>query len=118
MRFAVTVADKSQTIDAACRALGVTEPGRIGDMLPPNSLKEVLRSAPKGLHFWITDVFGIVTKCVEPAFCHHFWKHEVKIRLMEDGGFMREMWPERYAYIAYRWRSPFPEPLVELMRCD
>lgn len=37
---------------------------------------------------------------------------------MEDGFFMRDMWPGHYAYLAQQWVSPFPEPLVELMRCD
>jgi hypothetical protein len=107
-----------QSIEEACRQLGVAHPQRMGDMLPPEPLKQLFRRTPKGLHLWVTDVFHRVIDRIPPERCFHFWKHEVQERLLEDGGFVREAWPGGYAYLAQRWASPFEGPLVELMRCD
>ncbi|WP_342239790.1 hypothetical protein [Inquilinus sp. OTU3971] len=107
-----------QTIEQACRDLGVEAPGRIGPQLGPEDLKRLFRAAPVGVHLWITDVFHLVIERIPPELCFRFWKSEVQSRLMEDGFFMRELWPERYAYLAQQWTSPYREPLVELTRCD
>lgn len=107
-----------QTIEQACRELGLEEPGPIGGQLAPEDLKRLLRAEPHGVHLWVTNVFHQVTERILPERCFRFWKSEVQPRLMEDGFFMRELWPERRAYLAQQWRSPYREPLVELMRCD
>ncbi|KGM34580.1 hypothetical protein [Inquilinus limosus] len=107
-----------QTIEDACRDLGVETPERIGGQLPPEDLKRLLRDQPDGIHLWITDVFHEVVDRIPPERCFRFWKAEVRSRLMEDCGFARELWPDGYAYLAQQWVSPYREPLVELMRCD
>ncbi|MGO1080606.1 hypothetical protein [Inquilinus sp. CA228] len=107
-----------QTIEQACRELGLEEPASIGGQLGSEDLKRLFRAAPVGVHLWITDVFRLVIERIPPERCFRFWKSEVQPRLMEDGGFARELWPERYAYLAQQWRSPYREPLVELTRCD
>jgi hypothetical protein len=106
------------TIYEASRALGVPKPGRIGDPLTTAALVAVWRGSPTGAHLWVTDVFHRVLNQVPPQGCFRFWKAEVKPRLMQDGIFCRDLWPGGYAYLAYRWVSPFPEPLIELMRCE
>lgn len=108
----------SQTIEQLCRELGIEEPERIGGQLASEDLKRLLRAEPHGVHLWITDVFHRVLEQIPPERCFHFWKSEVRPQLMEDGGFARELWPERYAYLAQQWASPFREPLVELTRCE
>ncbi|MGO4722614.1 MULTISPECIES: hypothetical protein [unclassified Inquilinus] len=107
-----------QTIEEVCRELGLAQPGRIGDMLPSEQMKQLLRDNPEGVHLWVTNVFQEVIERIPPRRCFHFWKSEVQQRLMEDGGFANDMWPGRYAYLAQQWKSPFGEPLVQLMQCD
>ncbi|MBW8724270.1 MAG: hypothetical protein JF625_03810 [Inquilinus limosus] len=107
-----------QTIEQLCRELGLEEPAPIGDQLGSEDLKRLFRAGPAGVHLWITDAFHQVTERIPPERCFRFWKSEVQPRLMEDGIFARELWPERYAYLAQQWRSPYREPLIELMRCD
>lgn len=106
------------TLEEACRAMGLSQPAPIGEPLAIDGLKDLFRQHPAGVHFWITDAFHQVTRLIPPQECFRFWQQEVSARLMVDGVFMREMWPERYAYLAQQWTSPYPEPLIELMRCD
>jgi hypothetical protein len=106
------------TIEDACREMGHTLPQRLGDQLTPDALKEMFRQHPEGLHFWITDAFHQIDRRVTPQECFRFWKAEIAERLMKDGIFMADKWPDGYAYLAQQWVSPYPEPLIELMRCD
>lgn len=87
-------------------------------MLTSDDLVRLFAETPGGVHFWITDAFHQVTGRIAPHQCYRFWKQEVRHRLLEDGIFSRDMWPGHYAYLAQQWASPFPEPLIELMRCD
>lgn len=106
------------TIEEACRELGLDHPERISAQLTAHDLVRLFQEAPKGAHIWVTDVFHRVIDRIPPEHCFRFWKREVKQHLMEDGFFARELWPGGYGYLAYRWKSPFQEPLIELMRAD
>lgn len=93
-------------------------PERVGRMLTSLGLERLFKEAPGGVHFWITTMFDEVIERIPPNQCFRFWKREVKQRLLEDGVFLREHWPGQYAYLAQEWRTPFPEPLVQLKRCE
>lgn len=107
-----------QTIEQACRELGIEAPERIGAQLTPETLRHLLRGWPLGVHLWVTDVFHQVLERIPPERCFRFWTSDVRLRLMEHGAFVREFWPDGTAYLAQQWVSPYREPLVELMRCD
>jgi hypothetical protein len=107
-----------RTIEELCRDLGVAAPKRLGRQLNSEEPKDLFQSAPTGVHFWIPDAFHGVVERIPPEQCYRFWKREVQHRLLENSGFVREAWPDGYAYLAQAWRSPYAEPLVELLRCE
>lgn len=105
-----------QSIEAAVAEVTQAQPRCLRSVVNADDMAELFRRRGPA-HLWITDDFGCVIERIEPQWCFYFWKHELKTRLMEDGFFMRELWPERYAYLASEWESPYPEPLLELRRC-
>jgi hypothetical protein len=108
---------RNQPIDEIWKELGVPTPERIRDQLTAKDIADLLRSS-RAVHFWVTDVFHGVIERIPLNRCFAFWKEEVKERVVEEEGFAREQWPGGYAYLASEWRSPFPEPVVELMRWE
>src|SRR5258708_410663 len=69
-------------------------------------------------HLWVTDVFHVVHRRIAPEWCFKFWKTELKDGVIEEPAFVREQWPDGYAYLVMEWISPFPEPLLEVTRWD
>jgi hypothetical protein len=106
-----------QPIEKICEELGVATPERLRDQLAANDIADILRTSGK-VHFWVTDAFHCVVERIPLDRCFTFWKKEVKHRVIEEEGFAREQWPGGYAYWASEWRSPLPEPIVELTRWD
>jgi hypothetical protein len=108
---------RREPIEEIWKQIGVSAPERIRGQLTADDIAELLRNSGK-VHFWVTDVFHCVIECIPLDRCFAFWKEEVKQRVVEERSFAREQWPGGYAYLASEWRSPFPEPIVELMRWD
>jgi hypothetical protein len=108
-------ASKSQTMEEALADVLQAKPRCLRRALNVEDVSDLFRRRGPA-HLWITDQFGFVIERVEPQWCFHFWKHELKTRLMEDGFFMRELWPECTAYEASEWESPYRKPLLELRR--
>jgi hypothetical protein len=106
-----------QPIEKICEEVGVATPERLRDQLTANDIADILRTSGK-VHFRVTDAFHCVVERIPLDRCFTFWKKEVKHRVIEEEGFAREQWPGGYAYWASEWRSPLPEPIVELTRWD
>ena len=109
-------APKRQSMEEALAEVTQAGPRCLRSLVDAHDLAELFRRRGPA-HLWITDDFGYVIERVEPQWCFHFWKHELKARLMADRFFMLELWPERIAYLASEWESPYSEPLLELRRC-
>ena len=109
--------DRPQSVVDAIRTLGLSEPRREQPHLGTVEIAELFREHGAA-HLWITDPFGDIKRRIAPNDCFAFWKDELNGRVMEDPRFVREQWLGGTAYLVSAWTSPFPEPLLELRRCE
>jgi hypothetical protein len=80
-----------------------------------SEIVERLHSGP--VQFVVADI-GQPLNWVLKQDCHHFWKNELKPRLVEPelarSGYRLEDFPGEYCYVASEWGDDGPSPVIVL----